>query len=275
MNQDDQPFTPRPGCGGVIVRFADKRWYLRKWHSHAALEMNLVVRGTGSILLDDRRYPLLPGHLVWLWPGQWHVPARWSADMLMWIIEWSPDYLGRLKKERGRDVPRPADPGVYACRRVDSGALQRLQGVLAGAAAMERADTFNGGLHFALLALWDEFMRAAPVAREEFLHPKLERVLARLNDTTSEVTLAELARDVGVSPSYLSVLFRQQTGLTIPAYRNRLRLSAFFALYREKPQIRMLELALEAGFGSYAQFYRVFTRAVGRTPRAWISGPRE
>ncbi len=275
MEQPRHPFQVRPGFGGVIVRFADKRWYLREWHSHPALEMNLVVRGTGSILLEDRRYPLLPGHLVWLWPGQRHVPARWSADMLMWIVEWwDGGYLGKLKRAR-RGVPRPGDTQVYACRRVDELALQRLQGVLGGAAAAEQADTFNHGLHFALLTLWDEFVRGVPVAREEFLHPRLERVLALLNDPANDMMLAELAKESRLSASHLSLLFRQQTGLTIPAYRNRLRLNAFFALHRQRPEIRLLELALEAGFGSYAQFYRVFTEAVGQTPRRWLVATRE
>ena len=275
MQETRSPFEANPGCGGVVVRFADKRWYLREWHSHDALEVNLVVRGTGSVLLEDRRYPLLPGHLIWLWPGQWHVPSDWSSDMLMWIVEWKPDFLHRLRRERRRDVPKPGDAGAYCCRRLDSQALQRVQGILSGTAGMERADAFNEGLHFSLLALWDEFVKAKPVAGEKFLHPKLERVLGLLNDPSNDMALGELAAVVGMSPSYLSVLFKEQTGLMIPEYRNRLRVSQFFALYRDKPEIRVLDLALEAGFGSYAQFYRVFTGMVGQTPKQWLKAVRE
>ncbi len=259
----------------MIVHFADKRWCLREWHSHDVLEINLVVRGSGSVLLEDRSYPLLPGHLIWLWPGQRHVPARWSSDMLMWIVEWHHDYLAVLKRGRGRGDLRPKERGTCYCRRLDSRALQRMEGVLSGAAAAEKADTFNKGLHFALLALWDEFVKAEPVEEETFLHPKLEEVLSRLNDPSGDATLKQLAADVGLSPFYLSSLFRQQTGLTIPEYRNRQRLARFFNLYREKPEVRVLELALDAGFGSYAQFYRVFTASVGQPPRQWLKSARE
>ncbi|MBN1269676.1 MAG: AraC family transcriptional regulator, partial [Kiritimatiellae bacterium] len=239
------------------------------------MEINLVVNGSGSVLLEDRKYPLLPGHLIWIWPGQRHVPANWSPDMLMWIVEWHPDHLKLLKRERSTDRPRPADGDAYFCRRLDSRALQVAQGILSGAAAAERADAFNLGLRFALLALWDEFIKAEPVAREEFLHPKLRKAIGRLNDPRGEETLAQLARDVGLSSSHLSVLFRNQTGLSIPDYRNRVRLNAFFALYREKPGVRLLTLAFEAGFGSYAQFYRVFTESVGQTPKRWLESTRE
>ncbi|MFH0880111.1 MAG: AraC family transcriptional regulator [Lentisphaerota bacterium] len=274
MTSEASPFALKPGRGGVIVRFADKRWYLREWHSHEALEINLVLRGSGSVLLEDRRYPLLPGHLIWLWPGQRHMPARWSSDMLMWIIEWQPAFLGRLKKARSGKGLRPGDPRGFFCRRVDSQSLQRLEGILSGTAGMEETDTFNEGLYFAMLALWDEFIRAQPVASEAFLHPKLEQVLNLLNTSTEDTRLEDLARAVKISPYYLSVLFREQTGLSLPDYRNRQRLNQFFNLYRARPEIRILELALEAGFGSYAQFFRVFTEHIGQPPKAWLRGEK-
>ena len=110
MNVSPSPFFRRPGCEGVVVSLSDKRWYLRQWQSHETLEINLVLRGSGQVLLENRRYPLLPGHLVWLWPGQRHVPSEWSSDLRLWIVEWQPGYLGRLRQARRRDVPAPAAP---------------------------------------------------------------------------------------------------------------------------------------------------------------------
>ena len=275
MNSTYDPFTPSPGCKGALVRFTDKRWYLRHWHSHPVVEINLVLRGTGSVMLEDRKYPLLPGHLIWLWPGQRHMPVGWSSDMLMWIVEWHHDFLGVLRKARKNDEFQPAQSNTYWCRNFGTQTLQHIQGILAAVSVMQRPDTFNKGLHFALLAIWDEFVKAKPVETMEFLHPKLERVLAQLNDPSEEYSLEQLARDVKMSPYYLSTLFREQLGLTIPEYRNRQRLNRFFTLYRTKPEIRLLELALEAGFGSYAQFYRVFTKAVGHTPQEWEKSTQE
>jgi len=48
-------------------------------------------------------------------------------------------------------------------------------------------------------------------------------VLEALSEETDPLTLEELARRVQLSPNYLSILFQRQTGLTLPAYRNRLR----------------------------------------------------
>lgn len=243
---------------------------LREWHAHETLEINLILRGSGHVLLEDRRYPLLPGHLVWLWPGQRHIAAEWSSDLLMWIVEWHPSCLTRLTQARRTDTPAPGDPGEPFCRRLKPPALQRLDGVLASVAAMDRADAFNRGLDYALVALWDEFRAASPVPDCASFHPKLEVVLGLLGDPHQAFTLPELARRVQMSPTYLSALFQKQTGLTLPAYRNRLRLQAFFARAHAHPEIGMLAHALDAGFGSYAQFYRVFTAAIGIPPRQWL-----
>jgi len=270
MNDLPSPFLPRPGSNGVVVSLSDKRWYLRQWHAHETLEINLVLRGSGQVLLENRRYPLLPGHLIWLWPGQWHVPSGWSSDMRMWIVEWRPACFPRLRKARRRDTPSPGDPAHPFCRRLAAPALQRLDGLLSATAALSRTDVFNRGLDFALFALWDEFLAAEPVEDCAAFHPKLEAVLGLLADPNQEFTQAQLARRVKISPYYLSALFQKQTGLTIPDYRNRLRLQEFFRRFHAHPEIRLLQHALDSGFGSYAQFYRVFAHALGMTPRQWL-----
>ena len=270
MNDVPSPFFRRPGFDGVVVPLADKRWYLRNWHAHDTLEINLVLRGSGQVLLEHRRYPLLPGHVIWLWPGQRHVPADWSADMRLWIVEWQPDYLPRLRRARRGDAPAPADPAAAFCRRLAAPALRRLDGLLAAVAAQDRADAFNRGLDFALFALWDEFRAAEPVADCGPFHPKLAAVLALLADPDQDLTQAELARRAKLSPYYLSDLFRRETGLSIPDYRNRLRLQEFFRRFHARPEIRILQHALDSGFGSYAQFFRVFSDALGVAPRVWL-----
>jgi len=274
MTPPVSPFATRPGCHGTVVALSDKRWYLRHWHSHDTLQINLILRGSGHVLLDHRRYPLLPGHLIWLWPGQRHIPAEWSADMALWIVEWQPQAIRRFRQARAGDVPAPADPTRPFCRRLAPAAVHRLDGLLCALAVQSRPDAFNRGLDFALFALWDEFRTAEPVAECDVFHPKLTAALALLADPECNLSQAALARRVHLSPYYLSDLFRRQTGLSVPAYRNRLRLQAFFRRLHEHPEIRLLQHALDAGFGSYAQFHRIFAAALGRSPRAWLRDSR-
>ncbi|HJP76441.1 MAG TPA: AraC family transcriptional regulator [Pseudonocardiaceae bacterium] len=78
--------------------------------------------------------------------------------------------------------------------------------------------------------------------------------------------LTHLARTVGLSPGHLSRLFKAQTGVSLSRYRNQQRLHRFQLAYGNGDNITALSAALAAGFGSYAQFYRVFRQETGRTP---------
>jgi AraC-like DNA-binding protein len=42
----------------------------------------------------------------------------------------------------------------------------------------------------------------------------------------------------------------------------------------DQGECRLLDAALEAGFGSYAQFHRVYRKLVGKAPRDYLSDRR-
>ncbi|MBA3709824.1 MAG: helix-turn-helix domain-containing protein, partial [Planctomycetes bacterium] len=77
----------------------------------------------------------------------------------------------------------------------------------------------------------------------------------------------------GLSASRLSRLFKQQIGLALVDYRNRLRIERFLAAPR-MPEASLLDAALAAGFGSYPQFHRVFKRMMGCAPAAYERAQR-
>ncbi len=104
------------------------------------------------------------------------------------------------------------------------------------------------------------------------LTPAVAAAMSRLN---AEPTLetAALARKVRLPARTLAKQFRQQVGMTLVDYRNRVRLERFFEFVRPSAG-NLLEAALDAGFGSYAQFHRVFRRVLGVTPNEYVSGRR-
>lgn len=82
----------------------------------------------------------------------------------------------------------------------------------------------------------------------------------------------EMAAALGVSVSRLARVFKAELGMSLVAYRNGLRLDRFAALL-DGGCSNLLEAALAAGFGSYAQFHRVFRARLHVTPRQYLRPP--
>lgn len=83
-------------------------------------------------------------------------------------------------------------------------------------------------------------------------------------------TRAELARRLATTPSKLGKVFKAELGYSVTEYRNRMRLQRFLDSV-DLTGTNLLEAALSAGFGSYAQFHRVFRHLLGVTPRDYFS----
>ena len=79
----------------------------------------------------------------------------------------------------------------------------------------------------------------------------------------------EMADRLDVSPGRLARVFKAEMGMSLVEYRNRLRLDRFTTLL-DAGRRGLLEAALAAGFGSYAQFHRVFRAFRHATPRDYL-----
>jgi AraC-like DNA-binding protein len=79
----------------------------------------------------------------------------------------------------------------------------------------------------------------------------------------------EIAAKLDLSLSRLARVFKAEMGMSLVEYRNRLRLDRF-AVLLDKGRTNLLEAALAAGFGSYAQFHRVFRALRHMTPREYL-----
>jgi AraC-like DNA-binding protein len=244
-------------------------------HHHAELELNLVVRGTGTYLLGNRRYAIRRGDLLWLFPAQEHVLMEQTADFEMWIAVFKRKAIRHIGSDPAAKVLLAADPEGDRCKRLAQGERRRLEEFLSElAAAMERPALFNAGLSYALLNAWRCFESAAEVAVQD-VHPAVERAALMLSEATTTLCLDEVAARAGLSAARLSRLFKQQTGVAMVQFRNRQRIARFLDIYGTGRRLTMLDAALDAGFGSYAQFHRVFRDVLGCSPRQYRQGQTE
>ncbi len=108
----------------------------------------------------------------------------------------------------------------------------------------------------------DQALRAA------VLSPDVRSTILLMREQPS-LSTSELARRNHVTPRALAKHFRAEVGIPLLDYRNRLRIEKFLAL--SGGDANLLEAALDAGFGSYAQFHRVFRQQMGVTPKEYLA----
>ena len=259
----------RAGLHGRVVRHRAGEVRPRA-HRHAELEVNLVLRGTASYLLGERRYALTPGTLTWLFPGQDHVLVDESCDHELWWAVFRPSLVAEIATTRHTRPLLEQDPVGQFSRRLHPGRVRCLSALFHQVHDAETVDDVlvNTGLAYLLSLAWRAFLDSDDVVEGVDLHPAVETVTRMLRADPNAGDLATLARAARLSPSHLSRTFKEQTGVSISRFRNQQRLQRFLRLYGTGRRTTALAAAHQAGFGSYAQFYRVFREQAGRTPSA-------
>ncbi len=103
-------------------------------------------------------------------------------------------------------------------------------------------------------------------------HPTVAQVIRMLGEDPS-LSGREMAERLHLSLSHLARLFKLEAGCSLVLYRNRLRLDRFFRTV--DPEGHNLHAAAKAsGFGSYAQFHRVFCATYRDNPSRYLSHRR-
>ena len=97
---------------------------------------------------------------------------------------------------------------------------------------------------------------------------RVEAMKARLvDDLTAPLSLADLARAVGLSTFHAARLFTREVGLAPHAWRNQMRLS--HALGALRAGASATDVAAASGFTDQSHFARHFKKAFGVPPGRW------
>lgn len=99
--------------------------------------------------------------------------------------------------------------------------------------------------------------------------PLIRQVMLQIDtDLTADLSLYSLSRLLNVNSSYLSSLFKKETGATLTEYVNRKRAKqATFLLRTTNMQIQMI--AQYCGIPDVNYFIRIFKKFIGKTPKEY------
>jgi len=260
------PYLP-PEVAGRCWRRAQRRIRDTTPRSHVELVALFAISGRMVYLIDGQVLTLGPGALLWAHTDQSHVLLSESADFDMWVLVMAPWVL---TPER-LFPPRLAASTQAAAeaRLLDEAAASELRAVAAGLSQTDDSALLEAGLRWWAARAWTAW-RGAETTSGRRIHAAVRRA-ADLLRADPEMPLGVLAARAGLSLSRLGRLFRAETGVGLGAFRTERRLERVDAIMASSTAPSLLTAALDGGFGSYSQFYRVFASARGAKPRDYYS----
>ena len=232
-------------------------------HTHPDIELNFL-QGEG---FADRHGGVLHsverGSLVVFWAGIPHQavhlpePRRgiWVYLPLPWLLQWKlpKDLAGRLlageRCSAPTDLKMIADwPDKFASGDKDMLLLLQLE-----------LRTLLTRLAISMDSP-DSTRRAAPPAAMDGGDRYIANVTSYLSlNYAAELSIEDVAQHIGLKSPYLKQVFHRQCGISIWEYLTRLRISHAQRLLSTTDR-RVLDIALDCGFGSATRFYTAFSR---------------
>ncbi|MCL6632145.1 MAG: AraC family transcriptional regulator [Alicyclobacillus herbarius] len=258
---------------GAYVRVAGYGYHDRPYHSvkqegFTTYLLRLQVEGQAETVIDGRRASIGVGDLLLVAPRQpyelhiGHSSARApirSADYYIfcdgpWLDAWWQE------RRRPRMATIPLDDSMLSLWRQVAWEKRRIG----------RTDDRIGDYLVRVLCLLidrslDEW-QARTVSPESLAAHRMKRFIEQ--NIGDELTLQDVADEVGLSVSRAVHLFKETFGCTIVQYIVDVRLK--LASDRIRFSAMTLEQAAEsAGFRSYSYFYRVFRDRYGVSPKQY------
>jgi len=268
-------------------------------HDHDFFEIAVVLAGTALHRTIHGLYPLRPGMVIVLQPGQWHAYEKahslelcnccFGSDLLLRELAWvrSDPVLGALFPgvfSPAAASVRPTGSQGVSVHAVGADTLvdirahcQRLRQLTTATDSVRR----RGDVIAHLLLLFGSLARAVKPSRQAIqpphaLHAAIQAVVDTIEgDLRREWALAELAARAGLQRSHFVRQFRRLTGQAPIAYiaRRRAEMAAVLLLTTD---LAIADIGRRVGWDDPNYFARRFRAAFGlsaRTYRAQLPVP--
>lgn len=242
------------------------------YHYHEFCKLLIFHSGSGSYVVDNQRYQLQPGDMVFIDRNQVHKP---EID-LDCVYERTIIYIepGFLKEESNGVCDLSA---CFGCEkghilRPDQQQYQKICSIVSNLST-ELSQNYYGREIIAKALILELLVTICRYQKQDTLHPapiqpkndRILEVMRYLDDHLCEdIEIEQLADRFFVSKYHLMRLFNKETGSTIHSYLVQRRL----LLAREliKQGVCAADACHRSGFHSYSSFTRAYSKNFGTTP---------
>lgn len=237
-------------------------------HRHNFYMISLIIKGSGSHVVDFEKIDIKPDRLFFLKPEQVHFWEVRPQSKLA-VVQFSDDYLAELFSyntipaintffESFIDLQPDHDSTILDI-------LQKLE-------SESVKDAFNSNKIiqasiFILLSEIERLIKSDSIRRNQSSkYLILDNFRSLLNKKYKEITsVNEFANLLNITPNYLNIVVKETTGLTAnELMHKRIILEARRLLINNQSDV--VQIAFELGFKDASYFARFFKRSTGLSP---------
>lgn len=272
--------------GGLSFLWSYRNWSQQDfegyYHWHRGFEVLAVHQGHGSVTVNQKTYELKPGMLFYFQPYQLHnvyVEVDESRPYERSVFHFDPVFMkGYLRTFPALyDVYKRMLQGLIALQGIDmidcneelNAACSAFQNSLLASSASSKEE--QSALYLLkVLSLIKRKVIPGP-KQEEYRKPirQSERVMVWIENHYGEPFQLELLADeLHMSKSYLSRLFRQETGSSITGYLTARRMQQACSLLQTTNK-SVEVIGEQVGFTSTSYFISLFKRIMGVSPHQY------
>jgi len=238
---------------------ADQKWYLGK---NRVISMDSLERGEENLYRFDQA----------------------QSDRLMSALKaGEPKQLSLELGDLFEQLARNRQVGFNYCRNVC------LQLILLSNRLMLELNIQSRDLEEKELCLWERIFKQETVTDlkrilelhltdvcrriQEKRNGKSSNVIERIRNVIEQrfadnITVAEIAETVFLSSTYVSLLYKQETGETVYEYLTKVRIEKAKQLLRD-PGVKFYEISSAVGYSDPSHFSKLFKKMTGFTPSAF------
>jgi AraC family transcriptional regulator len=225
-------------------------------HAHERAGFCLVLQGNYTENYRNKTLACKPRTVTFSPAEEQHSNHFTDTGSRCFIIDIDPRWFQRVSEHRVRlDRPNDFHGGTLTC--LATKLYREFQEM------DEVSELIIEGLILEMVAETSRHLARSPTGRT----PRwLEQARDFLHDQFSEkLSLANIAKSVGVHPVYLASEFHRCYDTTVGEYVRRLRIESACCKLSTS-DVPLVEIALTAGFSSQSHFSRIFKRLTGMTP---------
>lgn len=249
-------------------------------HHHDFYEVNLLMSGDVTYVIEGRVYHVLPGDMLIINPKELHQvyiqpDAAPYERYMLWITHGLLQQLSSAQTDLCHcfDTTRPHYGNLLHLSSEQESAIHSLMEAVCLDVAQPGfgSDILCYNLLTSLMVLINRLVDLPSAADTGKLNTSevVSQVIDHINlHYAQPLSLDTLAERFFVSKYHLSHAFNKQMGTSIYQYllKKRLLIARQLMAQGKKPQ----EVYAACGFGDYASFFRAFRKVYGQSPRDFV-----